>query len=197
MNVYQKLAIVQRELVAKRDKWNSFSKYMYRSAEGIIESLKPHLKKHELLLTSDNEVIQIGNHLYTKVTLNLFDTSKDAKITDPYTVKAFARESEQLKGQIAAQISGGTQSYAFKYALHSMFLIDDGNGDADSQNTSHDMEKKHETLSSYLKSKNVNAKQFASHFMIQAQQAKELLQDKKQLNNMIDEFLKINATPSN
>lgn len=197
MNIYQKLSFIQRELVAKKDKWNDFSRYMYRSAEGIIESLKPHLKEHGLLLTSDNEVVQIGNHHYTKVTLYLFDVSKDAEIKEPYTVSAYARESEQLKGQIAAQISGGTQSYAFKYALNSMFLIDDGNGDADSQNTSHDMEKKHETLSSYLKSKNVNAKSFASHFMIQAKQAKELLKDKKTLDAMIDDFVKINENSGN
>jgi len=50
MNVYQKLAIIQRELVAKKDKWNDFSKYMYRSAEGILEAVKPHLKKHDLML---------------------------------------------------------------------------------------------------------------------------------------------------
>lgn len=192
MNIYQKLANIQRELVAKKDKWNDFSRYQYRSAEGIIESLKPHLKKHELLLLSDNEVVQIGTNYYTKVVVRLCDVSKqDVKLPDSITSIAYARESEQLKGQIAAQISGGTQSYAFKYALNSMFLIDDGNGDADASNTSEDMEAKTETLSQYLKGKNINAKEFASHYMIQAKQAKELLLDKNTLDNMIVEFVNI------
>ena len=194
MNVYQKLAIIQRELVAKKDKWNAFSKYVYRSGEGIIEALKPHLKKHELMLLSKNEVVLIGDRYYTKVTVLLYDIAKDAPTGEAITVDAYARESEQLKGQISAQISGGTQSYAFKYALNSMFMIDDGNGDADSANNSEDMERtKNETLSSYLKQHEVNAKAFASHYMIQAKQAKELLADKPTLENMVQEYKNIMA----
>lgn len=192
MNIFQKLATIQRELVAKKDKWNDFSKYQYRSAEGILEALKPHLKKHELLLISDNQVELIGNHHYTRVTLNLIDTKAETDKESSITTSAYARESEQLKGQISAQISGGTQSYAFKYALNSMFLIDDGNGDADSQNTMHDMEaKKPETLSAYLKERGIVAKDFVSHYMIQAAQAKELLADKPRLDATIEEYKKI------
>ena len=188
MNIFQKLAAIQIELVAKKDKWNAFSKYQYRSAEGVIESLKPHLKKHELLLYSTNEVVLIGNNYYTKVTVFLQDVSEKATEKDYLKCQSLARESDVLKGQISAQISGGTQSYAFKYALNSMFLIDDGNGDADSQNTREDMEVKPETLSGYLKQSGVSAKEFVSYYMIQATQAKELLLNKTQLDKMILEF---------
>ena len=194
MSIYEKLATVQQTLVAKKDKWNAFSKYKYRSAEGILEALKPLLKQHKLLMLSNNEQIMVGDRYYIKTTIKLYDVANDADKKDPIIVSACARESEQLKGQISAQISGGTQSYAFKYALNSMFLIDDGNGDADSQNTQENMENpKQETLSSFLKQHDVKAKDFVSHFMINAKSAKELLTDKPKLENMVKEYKQILA----
>jgi len=73
-----------------------------------------------------------------------------------------------------------------------MFMIDDGNGDADSVNDAEDMERpKTETLSAYLKQHDVKAKDFASHYMIQAKQAKELLADKPTLEKMVQEYKNI------
>ena len=49
-----KLVNIQAELKAPKNQVNSFGKYKYRSAEDIIEAVKPILFKHQTaLLISD------------------------------------------------------------------------------------------------------------------------------------------------
>src|SRR5574344_270073 len=126
-SLHDKLVKIQTELVAKKDLYNKFGKYNYRSAESIIESLKPHLKKHGLSLTIKDDVKMIGNRFYIMATVELSDGKETIQTT------AFAREEEEKKGMDASQVTGASSSYARKYALNGMFAIDDTK-DADELN---------------------------------------------------------------
>lgn len=126
MSIYKKLCSVQSELKAPKSQFNNFGKYKYRNQEDILEALKPLLAKHELSLTIHDEVFEIQERVYIKAIVTLFDFEGQS-----ITVSAQAREEDSKKGMDASQVSGATSSYARKYALNGMFLIDDTK-DADS-----------------------------------------------------------------
>lgn len=115
---------IQSELVATKSQYNSFGKYYYRSCEDILEAVKPLLAKYGAELTISDDVVSVGDRVYVKATVSITD-GKETK-----TVTAFAREPLDRKGQDSSQITGATSSYARKYALNGLFLIDD-NKDAD------------------------------------------------------------------
>lgn len=110
---------IQNELKAPKNQYNKFGGYKYRSCEDILEAVKPILAKHGCTLTLNDEVVLIGARYYVKATCTLRD--KDEVVT----TQAFAREEEVKKGMDASQITGASSSYARKYALNAMFLIDD------------------------------------------------------------------------
>ena len=119
--IYEKLLAVQNELKAPKDKRNNFGGYNYRSCEGILEAVKPLLQEQGLMLTIKDEVVNIGDRYYVKATALLDDISSNGEIA----VTALAREEETKKGMDASQITGTASSYARKYALNGLFLIDD------------------------------------------------------------------------
>lgn len=121
MTVYEKLAIIQQELIAPKNQYNSFGKYNYRSCEDILEGLKPCLKKVGAAVTVSDEVVQIGERYYIKATATLHDTESKESISNT----AYAREDEGKKGMDVSQVTGATSSYARKYALNGLFCIDD------------------------------------------------------------------------
>ena len=126
-SIYEKLANIQNELKAPKNQYNSFGKYNYRNAEDIEEALKPIcLKYRATCLISEVTTEELASELITKVTVSLMDWDSDSVIT----VVGRAREERTKKGMDASQVSGGAQSYATKYALSQMFLIDDSK-DAD------------------------------------------------------------------
>ena len=126
-SIYEKLANIQNELKAPKNQYNSFGKYNYRNAEDIEEALKPIcLKYRATCLISEVTTEELASELITKVTVSLMDWDSDNVIT----VTGRAREERTKKGMDASQVSGGAQSYATKYALSQMFLIDDSK-DAD------------------------------------------------------------------
>jgi len=118
-SLIEKLLKAQAELKAPKGNFNSFGKYKYRSAEDILESVKPINAKHGLLLTLSDEPILVGDWHYIKATANVTDG------TDNHTVTAYARESLTKKGMDDSQITGTASSYARKYALNGLYLIDD------------------------------------------------------------------------
>ena len=122
MNIYEKLAAVQQELKAPKDKKNTFGGYNYRSAEGILEAVKPVLKKYGATIILSDEIAEIGGRIYVKATAEFLDQEA---INDSVHVTAYAREPEQKKGMDEAQITGTASSYARKYALNGLLLIDD------------------------------------------------------------------------
>lgn len=154
----QSIIKVQNELKAPKNQFNSFGKYKYRNCEDILEALKPLLVKEGLLLTINDEIICVDSkdamvvttfkeskyNSYSKKDEETTKTQVDGgsryyiksivTITDgehSQSVTALAREEQEKKGMDGAQVTGATSSYARKYALNAMFLIDDTK-DADS-----------------------------------------------------------------
>ena len=119
--IYEKLLAVQNELKAPKDKRNNFGGYNYRSCESILEAVKPLLQEQGLMLTIKDEVVNIGDRYYVRATVLLDDISSNGEIA----ITALAREEEAKKGMDASQITGTASSYARKYALNGLFLIDD------------------------------------------------------------------------
>lgn len=126
----EKLIKIQNELKAPKNQRNNFGNYNYRSCEDILEGVKPLLLKYNCTLTLTDTIKQIGDRYYICAEAILFDVeTKETSI-----VTSFAREEETKKGMDASQITGATSSYARKYALNGLFLIDDTK-DADATNT--------------------------------------------------------------
>ena len=121
MNIYEKLQIIQTELKAPKNQYNSFGKYKYRSCEDIQEGVKPLLAKTKTALIISDEVTVIGERYYIKATATLFDCESEEKIINI----AYAREEESKKGMDGSQVTGASSSYARKYALNGLFCIDD------------------------------------------------------------------------
>lgn len=121
MAVREKLLAVQAELKAPKGQTNSFGKYKYRSCEDILESVKPLLKKYNATLVISDSLELIGERYYIKATATFQDVETDGIIENT----AYARESAEKKGMDDSQVTGATSSYARKYALNGLFLIDD------------------------------------------------------------------------
>lgn len=121
---------IQTELKAPKGRTNKFGGYSYRSAEDILEALKPLLNKYDCFLTINDEIVEVGGRVYVKATATLEESHGDV-ISE---ASAFAREAEAKKGMDDAQITGSASSYARKYALNGLLCIDDTK-DADATNT--------------------------------------------------------------
>lgn len=122
-----KLVKIQAELKAPKSQYNSYGGYSYRNQEDILEAVKPLLLKYGCVLTLDDSLFEMGGRVYVKATA----TIQDGGLVE--AVSAFAREAETQKGMAEAQITGSASSYARKYALNGLFLIDD-NKDPDTTN---------------------------------------------------------------
>lgn len=121
----KELIIIQTRLNAPKNQRNKFGGFNYRSAEDILESLKPLLKETECFLNITDSIELVGDRYYIKATATI--TNKEGV---QVSSSAFAREELTKKGMDASQITGSTSSYARKYALNGLFAIDD-NKDAD------------------------------------------------------------------
>ena len=109
--------LIQQQLKAPKSQRNNYGGYNYRSAEDILEAVKPLLEG--ITLTLDDEVVLIGDRFYIKATATLSDGEDEIKAT------AFAREEKEQKGMSAGQLTGATSSYARKFCLNGLFCIDD------------------------------------------------------------------------
>jgi hypothetical protein len=123
----KKLIQIQNELKVPKGNVNKFGNYKYRSAEDILEAVKPILLKHECLLTLTDSIQAIGSKLYLVATATIQNEETELSVT------GFAELSEH-KGMSAEQCTGTASSYARKYALNGLFLIDETEADADSNN---------------------------------------------------------------
>lgn len=115
----KKVIAVQTALKAPKNQYNSFGKYNYRSAEDILEGVKPLLAENGLLLAISDDIHVVEGWHYVRATATLTDG------IDAVSVSASAREDEDEKGYRKSQLTGATSSYARKYALNGLFLIDD------------------------------------------------------------------------
>lgn len=124
----EKLNKIQSELKAPKNQYNSFGKYKYRSQEDILEAVKPLLKKHNCTLTISDEIREVAGITFVESIAIISDGK------DQVHVKAQAGIDVNRKGMDIAQSFGSSSSYARKYALNGLFLIDDTK-DADTTNT--------------------------------------------------------------
>ena len=139
----QKIVAIQSELKAPKNQFNKFGKYKYRSCEDILEGVKPLLAKYDLVQTISDMIIQIGDRYYIQATVRVFEGDRSGNIE----VKALAREPENKKGMDESQITGTASSYARKYALNGMWLIDDTK-DADTDEHQQQKERKKPVMNS-------------------------------------------------
>lgn len=123
MNIYEKLAAVQQELKAPKDKYNSFGEYNYRSLEGINEAVKPLLAKHKVTIILSDNIEERGERVFVKATAQFIDIK--ATISSIVEVTGFAELTKEKKKLDASQLTGVASSYARKYALNALLLIDD------------------------------------------------------------------------
>lgn len=130
------LRSIQCELKAPKGQYNSFGKYKYRSCEDILESIKPLLDKYKATVYITDDVVSVGDRIYVKATATFTDSEGKS-----VSVSAFAREPVARKGMDDAQVTGATSSYARKYALNGLFLIDDTK-DADTDENHNESEER-------------------------------------------------------
>lgn len=121
MGIYEKLMHIQTEIKAPKNLYNSFGKYKYRNAEGICEAVKPYLAKENASLVLHDDLVNVGDRIYVKATACLIDNESGRTVE----ATAFAREALSKKGMDDSQITGTASSYARKYALNGLFLLDD------------------------------------------------------------------------
>ncbi len=140
-----KLSEIQQKLKAPKSQRNSFGNYNYRNCEDTLEAVKPLLGDSVLTLSDevvalgqpsqihdkDGKVVETGVRFYVKATATF--VPPDGGVVGSVSVTAYARESFDKKGMDSAQITGAASSYARKYALNGLFLIDDTK-DADHSN---------------------------------------------------------------
>jgi len=120
MTLQQKLAQVQTEFKSKKSRFNSFGKYYFRSAEDILEAIKPFLLKYGVTVTVDEELIVEGPVPVIKTTATIHDEKGSTLGTS-----AIVGVDLNQKGMQVPQQFGSASSYGKKYALGNLFLIDD------------------------------------------------------------------------
>lgn len=121
MSVYSKLTVVQAKLKAPKNQFNKFGNYKYRSCEDILEALKPVLSEEKATVFISDSIERIEGRYYVKATATFIDSETGETVSNT----AYAREPESKKGSDESQITGASSSYARKYALNGLFLIDD------------------------------------------------------------------------
>ena len=122
MNVYKKLLAVQSKIKCNKNQKNSFGNYNYRSCEDILEAVKPHLVEVKATIMLSDTIELVGDWHYVKATATFMDLETGERID----VSAYARE-EFVSGKKMdyPQFTGSSSSYARKYALNGMLLLDD------------------------------------------------------------------------
>jgi len=140
-NLELKLAMIQKDMKAKKSRYNGFGKYYYRAAEDILEAVKPFCVQHNVTVTIDEEMISIDPPIIRSTASIL-----DADFTAAIRASAIVGVDLLSKGMSMPQKYGAASSYGKKYALGNLFLIDD-TADADASND-HSGKKAKDTLTS-------------------------------------------------
>lgn len=142
MSIYEKLSNIQQELKVGKNQHNDFGGYNFRNCSDILEAVKPLLKKYNCLILLSDKINYIGESNYVTATATIIDCDDNNQMIFN---EASAREPETLKGQSPAQITGGSSSYARKYALSGLLAIDDSKDDPDNRDNTKEEEEKPKT----------------------------------------------------
>jgi len=154
----EKLLKVQHDLKAPKMRDNKFGGFAYRTCEDILQALKPSLLASGLLLTLTDEIIVVGERYYLKATATVSCSTGETK-----SCYGWAREPLSKKGMDESQVTGAASSYARKYALNALFLIDD-NRDADSIGLVSISKEQAENLNAALKETGSDISKFCALF---------------------------------
>jgi len=122
MNIAEKLSAIQSELKAPKNQVNKFGNYKYRSAEDVLEALKPYFTKYKVAVKTSNKTVDICGMPYVDCTAKIIDT-EDPSSSIESSDGAFIEMN--AKGMQMPQKSGSASSYAKKYALGNLFCLDD------------------------------------------------------------------------
>lgn len=156
-NIYTKLQRVQAAVKAPKRRYSDYGGYWYRNLEDICEAVKPLLDKEGLALILCDDIEVCEGRFYVKATATLIDTADERQIY----CTAYAREAADKKKADVAQITGAASSYARKYALNGLLLLDDSK-DADTDEYKQDdviTETEARTLYGLMQKKGMNEKQ--------------------------------------
>lgn len=130
LSLNEKLSKIQVEFKANKSKWNSFGKYNFRSAEDILEALKPFNEKYGVYFIVNEDLVSNATIPMLKSTATIFDT----KVNEALSATSIVGVDLAQKGMQTPQAFGSASSYGKKYALGNLLLIDDTQ-DADATNT--------------------------------------------------------------
>lgn len=121
MTLFEKLSAIQCALVASKDQVNAQLNFSYRSAEGILQALKPYLEQYQCYVLLDDDILVIGDRFYVKSTAQIGDKSGQI-----IKASSMAQEIGFALNMTESQMTGMSSSYARKYALGGLFAIDNG-----------------------------------------------------------------------
>tara|TARA_R110000796_G_scaffold7628_1_gene26044 strand:- start:1317 stop:1859 length:543 start_codon:yes stop_codon:yes gene_type:complete len=133
MTILEKLQRIQLELKAPKNQFNSFGKYKYRSAEDILEAIKPFEEKYSVLFKISDELREVAGKVFVHSEAKVIDldtTDRESSISS--TAQAII--DFDAKGMQMPQRTGAASSYSKKYSLGNLLLLDDTK-DSDAQNT--------------------------------------------------------------
>ena len=162
-NIWEKLAAVQQEVKAPKNQKNTHLKFNYRSAEGILEAVKPILQKYGATICLSDEIVEKNGRTYVMATAVFLDPDKDGKTIQ---VTAYAREADSKPGLDVAQVTGSASSYARKYALNGLLLLDDAKQDPDTEENTRRVEQAEEQAQAEMNAQPPTLKQYASEGQI-------------------------------
>ena len=111
---------IQQRLNVPKNQYNQFGKFKYRSLEDIQAALKPLLAEHNCGIRFDDTIVEHCGRTFLKTTLTFFNDKGETLSTT-----SEAEHAIEKSGMDSAQISGAASSYARKYAMNALFLIDD------------------------------------------------------------------------
>lgn len=121
MGIFEKLQTLQQKLKAPKGQYSDWGGYYYRSCEDITEAVKPLLAEVKAVLLLTDEIVTVGGRVYVKAAAKLLDAESDGVVE----VNGYAREAESRPKFDVAQLTGTASSYARKYALNGLFVLDD------------------------------------------------------------------------
>ena len=124
MTINEKLLQIQLGLKVPKSVKNSFGGYKYRTVDMILEKVKPLTEKNKCALILQDDLVLIGERYYVKATAILLDLESDTNVA----TSAYAREQLERKKSDDSQLTGAASTYARKYALAGLFLLDDSDG---------------------------------------------------------------------
>ena len=122
-NTKKALAQIQRELSVPKSKRNEFGGFNYRSAEDILKALKPLLEIHNAYILMTDEIVAVGDSLFVKAVVSFgILTDDDSGVICAH---GWAKHPSALKGMTDPQMTGSASSYARKYAMAGLLMLDD------------------------------------------------------------------------